>query len=898
MEENEKILSREMSMDSKYTLYVISHTHWDREWYQTFEGYRKRLVYMMDELIDHMEKDDGYKYFHMDGQTVVLEDYLEIRPENEQRLRDLIKSGRLIIGPWYVMPDEFLVSGESLVRNLQLGFEISAEYDTEPMKNGYVVDIFGHNSQFPQTLNGFGINSAVLYRGIGDYPRDTFIWKAVDGSSVLCCKLDRERSYSNFYFAVRWPFDVKGYEEKELVIRMRELLEFSKGLAVTKNLLMMDGVDHMEIEPKLEEIIGILNKNMPDIEIKHARLEDYVQAQIDSGAQFDEITGELYNVAKQGVNNQVLKNVLSSMVHLKQMNNECEMLLTKWAEPFRAAAGYIKPQNTEGFFRKAWKYLLLNHPHDSICGCSITRVHQDNEYRYDQVKDISAEIIDMELNDITASIDTSSGKGRYGLVLFNAGQNAYNGVIEAELRFPAGSQGNFTIYDIDGNTVPNQVLDVKKDHLKVETSFRRLPQFLRRDHYRVAFMCSIPPIGYSTYSYDEQRSIGPSFGDYAYKEFYAPHRYTGSMQTGYQTWENEFLKVFVNNNGTLDVIQKETEKEYRNLLVFEDMTDIGDGWCYRSPVKNPKYMSIDGKCDFTVEYDGGMSVQWKFVYYMDLPAAIREDKLERSNEKKQFAIETTVTMRKDSRLLDFKTVIENNITDHRVRVLFPNYMDTDRFYTSTPFFLQKRSIKKNDTSDYLEIDTGVYPDQGLVMLKDDKDMFALYNRGLYEVEIKEDASHTAALTLFRSFASEVGRNKGEMSFMKRKMTFEYALEFSPASNDTGDTLVSAEAWRMGTMYRYTGSHGGSLPDKGSFLRIDIPGAILSSFRHKDDMDIVRIYNCTEKETEGDIELYRVPDKLYILDLKDDIKDKLEFDGRKSGIKLKAAQILTIGIRYL
>ena len=193
-------------MDKQLNVFVVSHTHWDREWYQTFQAYRKRLVFLIDELLEHMEKNSDYKYFHMDGQTIVLEDYLAIRPEHEQRLKNLIQQGRILIGPWYVMPDEFLVSGESLVRNLQKGFEISQSFGVEPMKCGYVVDIFGHNSQMPQILRGFGIESAILWRGVGNYPKDLFRWVSPDGSPVLCIKLDSDRSYGSFYFAIRWPF--------------------------------------------------------------------------------------------------------------------------------------------------------------------------------------------------------------------------------------------------------------------------------------------------------------------------------------------------------------------------------------------------------------------------------------------------------------------------------------------------------------------------------------------------------------------------------------------------------------------------------------------------------------------------------------------------------------------
>jgi len=294
-------------MDKKLKLFIVSHTHWDREWYRTFQAFRKRLVSILDELIEYMEKEPEYRYFHLDGQTVVLEDYLKIRPENESRLRNLIKHGRIIIGPWYVMPDEFLVSGESLVRNMQKGFVISHSYGVEPMKCGYVVDIFGHNSQIQQILQGFGIDSAILFRGMGDYPKDAFRWIAENGSSVLAVRLDEDRCYSNFYFAIRWPFAGREYEREELVSRMRELLEYNQTRRVSDNMLMMDGVDHIGIEKRLPEIISILNEDITEIELVHSTLEDFIRSQKQFYSSLDSIKGELYKLGHKGVNNWLLK---------------------------------------------------------------------------------------------------------------------------------------------------------------------------------------------------------------------------------------------------------------------------------------------------------------------------------------------------------------------------------------------------------------------------------------------------------------------------------------------------------------------------------------------------------------------------------------------------------------
>jgi len=885
-------------MDKKLKLYVISHTHWDREWYQTFQGFRKRLVLMMDDLINHLEKDNKYKYFHLDGQTVILEDYLQVRPENRQRLEKLIKDGRIIIGPWYTMPDEFLVSGESLIRNLQKGFEISRSYGVEPMKCGYVTDIFGHNSQLPQILNGFEITSAVLYRGIGDYPKDAFTWSGADGSAVLALKLDRERSYSNFYFAIRRPFEGREHEREELVSRMRALVDFSRKLAVSDNLLMMDGVDHCEIEPRLPEIISILNEEIEEIEIKHSTVEEFANVQRNSGVKLDEIKGELYCIGKRGVNNQVLKNVLSSMVYIKQVNNECETLLTRWAEPFDAAVDFIAPQNNKGFLDEAWRMLLQNHAHDSICGCSITRVHMENEYRFAQAKDIASEIIDTVFGQIASFVDTGITEKKGNVILFNAGQKAYKDLVEAEIEFPEGSQGNFKIFDCNGNEVPYQLLNVRKSSLKRVVRFRRLVEFQKIDIYRVAFDTFIPPVGYSLYGYEEYKNTPINIGDYTYKEFHAPVRYTGTMRTGHRTWENEYLRVSFENNGTLRVLNKETGKEYADLMIFEDCADVGDGWNYRKPLKDSQYLSIGGKFDFSVEHDGPFYAQWKITTFMNLPAGMNANGVERADKTKEFKIVTFITMRKGSSRLEFKTFIDNNIGEHRVRVLFPSFINTGTFFASTPFCFQERNIKKPDWSGYVEIETGVYPNQGVIMLRDANDCFSLFNKGLYEVEVTEDESHTVALTLFRSFRNEVGRDMGELSFMYRNMAFEYAAEFSPGNVSKWDIMVSGECWRTGIKTLCTDSHKGCLPGELSFLNIDIPGAVLSSFRKcNGGMKAVRLYNCLNETTCGNITLFKTPQKVFLLNLNDEVIGETGFDGNKVHVKMNPAQIITLGFIY-
>ena len=171
---------------------IVPHTHWDREWYLPFQRFRLRLVDLLDTLLDHIEQDPSYTHFLLDGQMAVVDDYLELRPDAEPRLRRLAAAGRLAMGPWYILPDEFLVSGETLIRDLALGFERGAAFGGA-MPVGYLPDMFGHIAQMPQILGQFGLEHAIVWRGV---PRamtehTAFWWEAPDGTTVRAEYLPR-----------------------------------------------------------------------------------------------------------------------------------------------------------------------------------------------------------------------------------------------------------------------------------------------------------------------------------------------------------------------------------------------------------------------------------------------------------------------------------------------------------------------------------------------------------------------------------------------------------------------------------------------------------------------------------------------------------------------------------
>jgi alpha-mannosidase/mannosylglycerate hydrolase len=258
---------------------VVSHTHWDREWYASFERFRRRLVFLLDELLEVLETMPEYRiFFTLDGTCSLIDDYLELRPENRDRLARLTASGRIVLGPWYTMPDEFLVSGESLIRNLTLGMKMAKEWGALPMKCGYLPDVFGHAPQLPQILGHLGIGSALLYRGIGDFQKDLFDWKAPDGSTVLVFKLDAERSYSSFYFALRWPFDGRPRTDVEALERANKLVEHLAAHSGSDALLSMDGVDHIEIDREVPALLAMLNEKMEGVKFRQSTISEYGKA--------------------------------------------------------------------------------------------------------------------------------------------------------------------------------------------------------------------------------------------------------------------------------------------------------------------------------------------------------------------------------------------------------------------------------------------------------------------------------------------------------------------------------------------------------------------------------------------------------------------------------------------
>ena len=348
----------------RWRAFVIPHTHWDREWYERFEGYRARLVPMVSRLLDILERDPEFRSFTFDGQTIAIQDYLEKRPADVPRVAALVRSDRLLIGPWHVLADLLLVSGESIVRNLQEGLRSAGELG-RAARVAYVADPFGHPAQLPQILRAFGYDTYVFARGMGDEGESVgseFWWESPSGDRVRAAHLVDH--YSNALPLIGPPDEDLAALRRRVKDKTARILDRLTPYANGDGLLLMVGDDHIDAYARLPLAVREMRQAFPNIDARIASLEEF--AAVMPPLQH-EVSGEIAS----GRYRPILRGVNSTRVWIKQENVACERLLLERCEPLDALSG----GGARAELRDLWRMLLQNHPHDSICGCSIDAVH-------------------------------------------------------------------------------------------------------------------------------------------------------------------------------------------------------------------------------------------------------------------------------------------------------------------------------------------------------------------------------------------------------------------------------------------------------------------------------------------------------------------------------------------
>jgi mannosylglycerate hydrolase len=595
-----------------YRFTVVPHTHWDREWYQPFEVFRMRLARAVERICDVLEADPRFTSFTLDGQAVILEDVVELRPDLEARLRRLTAAGRLEVGPSYVLPDEFLASQEALVRNLLLGQRVCERFGARPMAVGYMPDPFGHVAQMPQILRGFGLDAFIFWRGLGDEADRlglAFAWEAPDGSRVTAIR--QLGSYGNANQLGRWAdggVDLVDQPERypeTAADRFRRYVRTYRAeleRTPTRELFLCNGSDHEEIHARLPDLLEHARGVWPDTEIEIGTYEGYVGRLLPTlgGMDLPVVRGELVG----GRDAPVLRGINSVRIGLKQAAERTERALLA-AEALASLAMLTSASTPPAAeLRFAWCALLRNLPHDSISGCSVDGTHRDMAQRFVNAQRIADRV----------SFEAACAR---------AGVRAGWGPEEPP----------------------------------VETwSVHNPLSFARRGLVR------IPPGGWMAVDVEGfgTRDVGLAGNP--------DPSHAGVRAIGDDTITNGVLTVRALSDGSVEVTDERSGRSFAGLHRFEDLADRGDEYTF-CDVEGDQPIGVTRPGRVRVMAPGPVVAELEVALTLDLPRRLSSDRSRRIG-RVVLPVRSRIRLFAGSDRVEFVTTIDNRAQDHRLRVRF------------------------------------------------------------------------------------------------------------------------------------------------------------------------------------------------------------------------------------
>jgi len=896
-------------MEKKYIMHVVSGTHWDREWRHTAEQSKLRLTDLMDYIIHLLETNERYQCFCIDGGMVVLEDYLTIRPEKKERIKKLIEAKKMFVVNWYTLPETFTVSPEALIRNLLLGHNMAKEFGGG-MKSGYTATSYGQTSQLPQIYQGFGINTAIFYRGTNKYVLPPFFkWEGLDGSTLYTLKTFDEVTRTNWFFYVHQPLvlgkpcrdltytydrnevpvhlcDEQLYERAFVLLKedsdfnhdreaLKSILEAitnqAMPYAVGNHLLALNMEDNDQPYARLPEMIDELNKVSPDIEILQNSLDDYMETIIETmkDTRLHVHHGELrYPAVEHGFNG-LLGAIYSSRIKLKLLNNEVETNLTYAAEPLASIAFMYGAEYPRMNLDRAWQALLKNHSHDSICGAAVDRAHEDMLYNFSIANTVAKEISARSIISLFSKMNTLDAfePTDHTITVFNTLPYARQEVMPLVVDIPSFSFSElqdigvggadltkeyFDIVDMQGRKVAYQELSAEKIKIGVERELDakaiRFPTIRRR----LLLHVEVPEMGYTTYAV--------RFRVQEYEKFPAtiPPRKLIARENG--VLENEFLKVDINPNGTFSLLHKASGRRMDNLHYFTDSGEVGSAHFSVKPKRNTVVNSLGNPATITMLEANELRGKYKVGLTLKIPAAATPDERDRSREMVELLITYWLTLEKGSQYVKIKTKLHNKARDHKLSVNFPGGIKTDYAAVESAFAVEKRSVLWTDSKDNFEGFYSCQPMQNFVDLSDGKVGLAFLSKGLREYEIQDDADRTIRIALLRTHRAymtattdmipeEFDKYTGLHSF--GDLEYEYALYPHMGDWSTGKVLETAYRFKVGIKGIQGVPIKGILPPQGSFFSITSDDSVmLSALKLSEDGTgvVMRIWN-TSSETQ-------------------------------------------------
>ncbi len=902
----------------KRKIHVVPHSHWDREWYFTTSRSKVYLMKDLGDVLDTLESDPEFKYFMVDAQGSLLDDYIKWRPQDKERITKLVKMGKLVIGPWYTQTDQLVISGESIVRNMYYGMKRCESFG-KYMNVGYVPDSFGQSGNMPQIYREFGIEDTLFWRGVSDdmVEHTDFNWKGDDGSVVFTTQIP-----FGYYIGGKIPEDPKENDE----FWEKECLEKAGGRSATRHIYFPNGFDQAPIRTNLPQLIKERNEKDPENEYVISCIEDYIKDVKSEKPELEEVQGELV-IAKHM---RIHKSIFSSRSDLKVMNTQIQNYVTNVMEPLLTISYNLGNEYPHEAVAEIWKLLFENAAHDSIGSCISDTANEDVYVRYKQARDIAINLVELHSRLIATNVKNSADMT---FTLINTLPQKREDTVIVKTYVPGGK---FAIVDEKGNNVDYTIIqsrDLTDYVLSQIITLDPSRKFYIPDHVFEVTMAikanDVPALGYVQYSVDTEKDSHKEMEDKS-------------------VLENEYYTIEVEKDGSLTIVDKENNVTYKHQGILVENGDDGDSFNYSPPRKDLEVFSNESESSVKIS---GSDVYSQAVIHFDMVVPQNLEERAEGKVSVTMPVDMTVALRKGSKVIDFNVKVDNKGLSHRLCVVFDsqivsafNYADQQFGLIKRPNYYEKemklymesmnnRSEKKagiqelanwaNDQSTWQEPPISIEPTQSYVSLTDGKTGVAVIPQGVREYEVLDDSK--IRLTLFRTYGFmgkenliyRPGRASGERIIetpaaqLLKQMEFNFG--FTTYAGDINDADIDTLAKQYDTnmeVYTYAEFLNGRL----IFSQREIEGKndivhslfetegnlVVSAIKkaEEDDGYIIRLYNGKDHRNLDDKIKFNFDVKeAYYTNLKEEKTEAIKVENNTISVKeLSHCKFVTIWVK--
>ncbi len=885
-------------------VHVVPHTHWDREWYFTTSRSKVYLMKDFADVLNTLEKDRQFK-FMLDAQASLLDDYLKWKPEDEERIRKLVKEKRLIIGPWYTQTDQMVISAESIVRNMYYGMKRCEELGGY-MNVGYVPDSFGQAGNMPQIYQAFGIKDTLFWRGVSDdqVKHTDYMWEGDDGSEVFVTQIP-----FGYYIGGNIP---QAQPESDAFWK-KECFEKAGARSATDSIYFPNGFDQAPIRKNLSRILEKRNQEDPKNAYFISTVEEYIKDVKSQNPQLEKVKGELL-IAKHM---RIHKSIFSSRSDLKVLNTQIQNYVTNTLEPILVISSQLGNEYPKEAVKEIWKLLFENAAHDSIGSCISDDANEDVYMRYKQARDIAMNLVELHCRLISTSLKDKEGKITW--TLFNTLPYERNETIEFKTYIP---DGEFAIKDSKGNSIPYTIIN-KRDLTEYVLS-----QTIRLNPSKSIY---IPNKVYEATIVLSKKDIAPFGYEQCILEFSPSSK---KPLEKIKKLENECYEITINEDGSFNVLEKQSNRMYEHQGILVENGDDGDSFNYSPPRNDLQVYSTEYSP--SIELSGSSLIQTANIKTtMRIPGDL--EKRAKHILDTELNVKLSIRLRKFSRIIDINIYVDNRGLSHRLCILFDTNI-ASKFNISDQQFgvvvrpngyekemelyiksasnetdavanpLEPANWQQSATS-WQEPPIAIEPCQSYVALSDKEQTVGLLPKGVREYEIIGENKDTICLTLFRTYGFmgkenllyRPGRASGEKIIetpdaqLLKPMNFSLGAVYSNQPfNDSDIDRLAKEYNSPIEVYEYAEFLNGRLifsemeetgmnPKSDSFISAS-GNLVLSVIKNAEERPgiILRLFNGKNKKNiKETIQFAKTLKKAELVNLKEETLESLDIkDGNK------------------